>query len=181
MNKAWKALLFTLAVAAPAVGQIKEKEQQIEEAVLPLPEALRADAKVIRYDADAKHSVLREGTNGWICVTDDPTEGFTVGCHHESFHSFRQRRRELLADGKSRDEMRSIRAAEVESGKLKIPDYTLHFYLMGGRRETALPLTVVSVPFATKESTGLGTEPDNYRPWLMRAGTVDAHIMLPGR
>jgi len=123
LNKAWKALLFTLAVAAPAVGQIKEKEQQIEEAVLPLPEALRADAKVIRYDADAKHSVLREGTNGWICVTDDPTEGFTVGCHHESFHSFRQRRRELLADGKSRDEMRSIRAAEVKSEDWNTPTW----------------------------------------------------------
>ena len=181
MSKACKALLFTLAVAAPAVGQIKEKEQQIEEAVLPLPEALRADAKVIKYDADARHSVLRDGTNGWICVTDDPTEGFMVGCEYETFHPFWQRRRELYAEGKSRDEILPIRAAEVKSGKLNIPDYSLSFNLMGVRRETALPLTVVRVPFATKESTGLGTERDAYRPWLMRAGTVSAHIMFPGQ
>ena len=179
MRTNWEALIVALVIAVPAAGQ--SKEEQIAEAVLPLPEALRAGAKVIAYEADAKHSVLREGANGWICFPDEPTEGYRVGCYHEGLHPFVQRGRELSAEGKSGDESRSIRAAEVKSGKLKIPDYSLSFNLMGGQREMALPLTVVRVPFATKESTGLGTERDAYRPWLMRAGTVSAHIMFPGQ
>jgi hypothetical protein len=38
----------------------------------------------------------------------------------------------------------------------------------------------VHLPYATSESTGFSTEPDNYRPWLMDAGTPNAHVMMPG-
>ena len=173
LSRTWKALLFilVLVVAAPAIGQVKEKRQQIAEAVLPLPESLRADATVVEFDADAKYSILREGTNDWICRADEPTDGFSVACYHKNLFPLIQRFLELSAQATDRNEILATIAAEMKSGKLKTPDSSLAFVLRGPNRRTALPLTNVWIPFATAASTGLPTEPDPHRPWLMNAGT----------
>ena len=72
-------LMLSVVVAAQSV------EQQISDAVLPLPEGLRAGARVIALGADTKQSVLREGTNDWVCEADEPTEGFEVSCYYKNF------------------------------------------------------------------------------------------------
>ena len=87
----------------------------------------------------------------------------------------------MAVKGKAGDERRSILAEEFEAGKLEVPDYAVVFILRGQSREAALPLTLVWTAFATEQSTGLPTEPDSYRPWLMNAGTIGAHIMFPGK
>lgn len=165
-------------IAVPTLSQ--NSEQQIEEATLPLPQALRAGATVIALGPGSGRSVLRRGTNQWICVSDEPTTGFRVWCYHQGLDAYFRRSRELAAQGKDREARFAVLAAEVKAGKLDIPYGALLFNLAGARRSTALPPTEVRVPFATAESTGLPTEPDSHRPWLMRAGTVEAHIMFPG-
>ena len=171
---------LTILLLPGAVGA-QSVEQQIAEAVLPLPEGLRAGARVITVEADAKHSVLREGTNDWVCETDEPTEGFSVSCFRQNFYPLRQRNRELRGQGMAATERLATVAAEIKSGKLKVADYSMSFHLDGINRRRALPLANVRIPFATPESTGLLTEPDDHRPWLMGAGTASAHIMLPGQ
>lgn len=178
MSRNWKALILTLVIAAPTASQ--SKEDHIAEAVLPLPEALRSHAKVIRYEAGAERSILHEGTNDWICMTDDPSPGILLQCYHSSLDGFFHRNRELRAQGKSREERQSIREQEFKSGKLEMPDQAVVFALIGNSLDNALPITTVWIPFATAESTGLPTERDNHRPWLMNAGTIGAHIMFPG-
>ncbi len=73
-----------------------------------------------------------------------------------------------------------VLGSEVKSGRLKMPEMAIRYTLRGSTVEGALSLAAIHVPFATAESTGLSTEPDNHRPWLMMESTVMAHIMLPG-
>ena len=65
--------------------------------------------------------------------------------------------------------------------KIEIPVAgTARYFLIGGGQDVLFPLMVISLPDATGESTGLPTEPNAYRPWLMHAGTPGAHIMIHG-
>jgi len=70
---------------------------------------------------------------------------------------------------------------EIKSGKLEWPDVAVNYNLRGPGLDNALLNTVVFVPFATGESIGISEERDFERPWLMNAGTVFAHIMIPGQ
>ena len=155
-------------------------EQQIREAIAPLPTSLQAGATVVLVPEPGKRTVLREGTNGMICHADIPAPGFFVSCHPKVSDALNARFAELFAAGKSEGEMRDTLSAEVKEGKLQVEAGWAGYSLMGMFRKNAVSLSFVYVPNATTESTGLSTEVDHYRPWLMWAGTPLAHIMLPG-
>ena len=125
--------------------------------------------------------MLREGTNEWICEADTSAPNIFVRCLHASLEPFRDRDRELAAEGRTADEIRQILEAEMESGALEMPDHAMEFLMEGSIIEHAMPWTIVRIPFATQESTGLPTEPSPYHPWLMRPGEGNAHIMFPGK
>ena len=70
----WRLLAFTISfLLSVGLAQASEVnvEQLIEEALLALPDDLRIDAAVIKFE-NGKQIVLREGTNGIICRADDP-------------------------------------------------------------------------------------------------------------
>ena len=169
---------------------IDTPEAYLATAVLAAPEASRAGAKVIGYNAAGELVTLREGTNEFICLADDPgKEGFNAACYHESLEPFMARGRELRAEGKSNQEIDALREQEVASGQLTMGDTgsTLHVYSGPGARYD--PATgevagasyryVVYMPFATAASTGLPESPiaPNH-PWIMDPGTYRAHIMI---
>ncbi len=168
-----------VAVVGIAHAQERSVEQQIAEALMPLPDDLQAGATVIRYDSVGNKFVLREGTNHMVCSADSPSKGFSVRCYPKTLQGFRDKLEEL-ADV-SEDEFRDIVSAEITQGKLRVPDRAVSYAIRGAELENALPLTVVYLPGATAESTGLTTTPSHYRPWLMFAGTPAAHIMIPGK
>ena len=73
---------------------------------------------------------------------------------------------------------------------MKLPKYGA-LYSLTGKKEGwdpvkrtasgAMPLSVVYIPFATAEETGLSAQPKRAgEPWLMFSGTPKAHIMLMG-
>ena len=77
--------------------------------------------------------------------------------------------------------MRDRVSAEIRDGTLPAhPAGVAEYILEGLDAQRALPIMVVFVPGATSESTGLSSEPDSYRPWLMWPGTPVAHIMMAG-
>ena len=165
-------------------------EEQIATALLAAPEDARANAKVYGYDASGEWMTLREGSNEFICIADNPNqEGFQAVCYHSSLEPMMARGRELVAEGKSRDEKEEIRAAEAKSGKLALPESpaALHIYFgknayynrESGLIENAKYRYVVYTPYATKESTGLPLAPNApHHPWLMFPGKYNAHIMI---
>ncbi|MFN8580931.1 MAG: hypothetical protein U0163_08165 [Gemmatimonadaceae bacterium] len=181
------ALTFTVS---PLHGQsAPASDVQIAGAVTPLPVSMRASATVLGYDASMKLVSLRKGTNGMICLADDPRQkGFHPACYHESMEPFMARGRELRAQGVKNDQVDTVRFAEVKSGKIKMPTQPASLYQIfapegafnasTGAVTGGDALFVVYIPFATEQSTGLSAKPQKSGPWLMFPGTPKAHIML---
>ncbi len=98
------------------------------------------------------------------------------------------RGRALRARGIARDAVDSVRYAEVNAGKLKMPPHPAALYSLTGPAGSfdastgtisgAEPLYVVYIPFATETSTGLSARPREGIPWIMFPGTPKAHIMF---
>ena len=126
--------------------------------------------------------MLRAGTNGMYCHADDPeVAGIAVWCYPASHDAYARRWYELAATGKPRAEVDAEITAEIEAGELEWPDVAVNYNLRGGSLDTAVPLTVVYVPFATGDKIGVTEERHFNRPWLMYPGTAFAHIMIPGQ
>lgn len=180
---------LALVQASGAQAPLMAKEEQVTAAVLPLPAAQRAGARVLGYETRGKLGVLREG-KGMVCLAPDPDRAeFHVACYHESMEAFMARGRELRAGGTVGTQVDTVRFREVKAGTLKMPAGPAALYsLTGGTfdsKANAAPgarhLYVVYVPFATGASTGLPERPVGTQPWIMFPGTPKAHIMFtPG-
>lgn len=183
-------LVPILMMSAVATAQLPDAQAQIDIAVQVLPEAKRADATVLGYNENQAVITLREGTNEFTCLTDNPfKEGFNAACYHNSLNAFMQRGRELRAEGKTTTEIFSIREEEAKAGKLQMPEKPATLYVLYGKEAAYNPQTrivehaqsrwVVYIPWATPESSGLPTGPMvDGGPWIMFPSTHAAHIMI---
>lgn len=172
-----------------ATPQETRDVQRVAEAVSALPEAMRAEAEV-RLFKNGELVTVRSGSNGLICLGDDPDdERWHVACYHVSLEPFMARGRQLRAQGiTERAAIDSIRSAEIDSGKLEFPAGPVALYSLTGEKgsfdsvtgaaEGAAALYVLYVPFATEASTGVSTVPSRARPWLMAPGKPWAHVMI---
>lgn len=191
--------IHSLAIAAVAASQslsaqapvIPPATEQIAAAILPLPNDLRAGAKVLGYKTGTKLELLRDGKNGMTCLAlYVHRRDFHVACYHDGLEPFMARGRELREQGVTGDQVDTARFAEIKSGKLKMPPHGSLYSLTGpktawdaaaGKVTGARPLTVLYMPFATPESTGLSAAPTTTgTPWLMLPGTAKAHVMMVG-
>lgn len=173
-----------------AQTEIPSAEKQIMAAVSPAPAEKRDEATVLGYNDSGELVTLREGTNELICIADDPSvDRFHVACYLKEMEPFMIRGRELRAEGLSRDEVMATRKREIESGDIPWPDKPMALYSLSGSEngydytsdqlQSASPLYVVYVPYATQESTGIATSPGSEgAPWLMNPGEPWAHIMI---
>ncbi len=152
-----------------------------EQAVLALPDTMRAGATVVRFE-DGQQIVLKRGDNGMFCRADDPERsGIDIWCYHESHDAYARRWFELAAGGMTSDKVNEQIVAEIEADKLEWPPLAVNYNLRGPSIDTALPLTVIYMPYATGDSIGI-TEARHFdRPWLMYPGTPFAHVMIPGQ
>jgi hypothetical protein len=171
-------------------NQILTVDQQIASAIIAAPEQARNTAMVYGYDTDGNLIVLREGTDNFICIADNPKrDGFEVVAYHTSLEPYMARGRELNNEGKSRQEKEQVRSSEAKDGSLKMPENpaTLHIYFgkdgyfntETNKIENAKYRYVVYIPYATQESTGLTLSPNETgHPWLMFPSKYNAHIMI---
>lgn len=184
-----KKLLSLLMIFASfqAMSQTQpSKEIQIKMAVLAAPEDQRANATVYAYDG----TLLRKGTNQTVCLGDDPTrDGLSVSSYHISAQPFMARGWNLRKEGKNADEIFKAREAESKAGKLKLPESGSVLNVLTaeekdinwatGEAKNTYTRSVVYIPWATAESTGLPLKPAGPGlPWIMDPGTHRAHIMI---
>ena len=173
--------VLSLFFSAFAIADEPTQQQLIDEAVLPLPESLRDDASVIRFEG-GRQVILKQGTNGMFCRADDPNSpGIALWCYPRAHDAYARRWYELAAEGNSASEVDDIIAAEIKAGDLEWPTGIVNYNLRGPDLDNAVPVTVVFMPFATGTGMGLPEERDFHRPWLMYAGTAFAHVMIPGQ
>lgn len=170
-------------------SQVPSSEIQMKIAVMAAPDEMRDGAKIYGYSSSGEFIELRKGSNTMVCLSDDPSQkGFNVACYFKDLDDFMARGRALKKEGKNFKEIFDIREEEVKAGKLKIPQNSSLFVLSGPdevfNRETgevtgANLRSVVYIPFATSESTGLPMKPAAPgMPWIMDPGTHRAHIMI---
>ncbi len=181
---------FVFSFSAFSQSKILPKNIQIKTAVLAAPDMYREGATVLGYNEEGKLVTLREGTNGMVCLADDPNkEGINVACYGAELEPFMARGRALAAEGKSNEEKREARKNEIDNGTLKMPTEPSMTYILGGEEKDYNPETgelqnskiryVIYKPYMTGESTGLPTKPQAPgMPWLMDAGTHRSHIMI---
>ncbi|HJN44905.1 MAG: hypothetical protein QF786_14570 [Vicinamibacterales bacterium] len=158
----------------------------IAQAVLPLPEDLRDGATVYTYDpSTGERIVLRQGTNYVECQPRNPETLFTR-CRHTVTGPRRDLQAKLRAEGKSAEEIQAAVAAALEAGTIQNAPFGTVSYRLYGNDDRIRYLWTMSVPGATAESIGVSTEGQRDSslrgeglPWLMRAGTPAAHIMIP--
>ena len=168
---------------------IDTDEALIATALMAAPAESRSTCKVIGYNMAGEFVTLREGDNEFIVLADNPNQdGFNAACYHKGLEPFMARGRALREEGKTGQEIFTIREAEMKSGQIKItPGSTLHIYFgektmydpESSKVEGAQLRYVVYLPWATSESTGLPKTPmaPNH-PWIMNPGTHRAHIMI---
>ena len=184
-----KKLLSLLMIFAffQAMSQTQpSKDIQIKLAVLAAPEDQRANATVYAVDG----TLLRKGTNQTICLADDPTrEGLSVSCYHSSAQPFMERGWALRKEGKNAQQIFDTREAEAKAKKLQLPDQGSLLNALTadekdvnwttGEANNTYTRSVVYIPWATAESTGLPLKPAGPGlPWIMDPGTHRAHIMI---
>lgn len=186
----FQIITFCLFSAMALSAQTPSQEIQIKTALLAAPEEDRAGAMVYGYNEKNEFIILRKGTNEMVCLADDPTQnGLNVSCYHKDLDAFMERGRVLKKDGKTTQEIFTIREDEVKAGKLKMPKNPASLFVYSADEDKYNKTTgeitngylryVIYIPYATAESTGLPLKPDVAgMPWLMDPGTHRAHIMI---
>ena len=173
--------VLRVAAQAPAAARVAG-------ALAAAPDSMRPGATVLAWE-DGKTRVLRQGSNGLVCIADEPGNArFETACYHESLEPFMARGRELKAQKKTRAEVDSIRLADIKAKRYAFPSTPVALYNLAGPADSldaeGVPLKpmrwyVVYTPYATPKSTGLSLMPDGTgRPWLMYPGKPWAHIMI---
>ena len=160
-------------------------DDPVAQAVLPLPQDLRAGATVVAYDeATGERRVLRQGTNMIECQPRR-ADGFTR-CYHKSTAPRRDLTAKLQAEGKSDEEVQAALAAALEAGTIEPTRFGSLAYRLYEEDDRIKLLWVMSLPNAKAEDLGISTQSqrDNTlagrgMPWMMREGTPQAHLMIP--
>jgi hypothetical protein len=173
-----------LITSPPALAASVDDE--IAQALLPLPEDLRAGATVVKYDpATGARIVLRPGTNAIECEPMNPDTGF-IRCYNKVTVPRHEFEAKLRAQKKTDDEVRGAVAAAIKDGTLKVPPFGTMAYRLTFKEGVIKNLWIMSVPYATSESIGVSTVSQRDAamqgkgiPWLMLAGTPGAHVMIP--
>lgn len=182
--------IICIVLAQASAQTVPSAEVQIKTALLAAAEESREKAMVYGYSPKGEFIVLRKGENELVCLADDPAQpGLNVSCYHKSLEPFMSRGRELKKEGKSFDDIFNIREAEVKSGKLQMNKQPANLVVYSAPAEKynaetgdvkdGYSRSVVYIPYATAESTGLPAKPTTPgMPWIMNPGTHRAHIMI---
>lgn len=174
-----KAAIAIVAIGlAAAIATAQDDTQaKIENAMSAAPTAIAEEATILdwEFDADGQLVVLREGTNGWTCLPDDPgTSTNDPGC----------------LDAETMGFLYAFVAREAPD--VTVPGFGYH--LQGcevlsnsdpGATEPAADHWASSAPYmmivlpATVDLSGFSTDEHSKGPFVMWAGTPYQHLMVP--
>jgi hypothetical protein len=172
------------APAAPPPLEPGASQADVDKAVLAVPEALRAQATVIKFKPDFTYTTLRKGTNSIVCWDKSGFPGqqpFSVECTTTDKNLPRAAQNmKFEAETDRAKRQAALDAAEKDGTRAKPEFGSVWYHLMGADQATARTHFTIAVPGATTATLGL---PDNGRGggvWIMNAGTSTAHLMTPG-
>ncbi len=175
------ALLGLIAMTS-ASAQVSD--EMIANAVLPLPESMRAEAGVFTYDDTGVRQGLRQGSNAVECKVKDK-KGHTW-CYPKNTAARRDFSAKLAATGLEGDELRAAEAKAEAAGTIDPIAPGSIMYRMDENENGIQLLWAVMLPNLTAADLGISTAgrfksavAGKGTPWMMREGTSSAHLMIP--
>ena len=166
-------LVLPAALAAQAPDAAGDRAALIRSALSAGPESVTADATVAALDG----TILREGSNGWVCMPDDPARpGDSPMCLDAAWREFfdaymNQREPDFAGVGFAYMLQGDFPVSNVDPFATG-PTADNQWIEDGGPHI----MMIVSDP---AQMEGIPTDPDNGGPWVMWKGTPYAHVMIP--
>jgi len=175
------AVVFCLGLTATANAQKKQDPSsasaaKIASARSAAPAAISANATIAEMTADGKMTTLVKGTNGWLCLPDDPhSPGADPMCADKVWQQW--------FEGYSTHKpptVTQIGIAYMLAGgsDASNTDPFAEKPAAGQSWITTPPHTMVLLP-DTKQLDSYSTTPSTSTPYVMWKGTPYAHLMVP--
>lgn len=168
-----------LAALCPSISLAQSKAEKIANALAAAPASIAANAGVMDIPGkDGKMATLREGSNGWICITSHPKSKYVKSdamCVDPTWMSFAgammsQKTPDVKQVGYSY--MLSANGWESNTdGSAKAPTADNQWHHVG-------PHVMMVYP-DSKMLDGIPTRPSKNGAYVMYAGTPYAHVMFP--
>jgi hypothetical protein len=188
MKRAVLVVLGSLAMTAGVLAQREGAPAQptdpaLEGALAAAPRQMKDGATVIKWKPDYTYDTLRKGTNRLVCFESSGMPGqqpFSSECTSIANLDRVAQNLKFEAEPDRAKKQAAIEAMEKSGARAKPEFGSVWYHVRGPNREQARPHTTIAVPGATAQSMGL---PDNNKQggvWIMDAGTMTAHLMIPG-
>lgn len=159
-----------------ATADLGTVEGRIASAMAAAPQEIASGATIVEVGADGALAELRAGTNGWLCMPDNPnTPGPDPMCADQAWQQWF--------------------GAYMERSAPQISQVGTAYMLAGGADASnsdpfaAGPAAgqqwiisgphIMTLPVDPAQLAGYPTEPGPGRPYVMWAGTPYAHLMVP--
>jgi hypothetical protein len=174
--------LILAGVLSVSYGALAQQQADVDKALLAAPPGLKDQATVVKWKSDFTYDTLRKGTNRLVCfdLSGFPMEQpFSVEC--TSIGNLDRKAQNLKAEATG-DRTKSeamLDAMEKNGTRLKAEYGSVWYELGGPDQQSARGHRMIAVPGATSPSTGLPDNPKLGGAWIMNAGTLKAHIMIP--
>jgi hypothetical protein len=171
MRSLFAAVIGMILLHAPLAGQ--DREALIRNALSAAPSSVAEHATVM----DFEHKVLRPGTNGWVCMPDDPAvPNNSPMCLDEPWleliDAWINRRQPVI---------RTIGIGYMLQGDLPVSN--VDPFATGPTPDNQwLPDGVPHIMMVVPDPgilDALPTDSHNGGPWVMWKGTPYAHLMIP--
>ena len=168
-----RILLTTFLAAMLSSGAAVAGSDEIKSAMSAGPETLSGKATIM----DWQGKVIREGTNGWTCLPDNPgTEGTDPWCINDAWSDFL----EALVARKD-PSYTTVGVAYMLAGDTPVSNtdpFATEFTNDADWVKDLGAHLMVLVP-GEGSLKGYSTDPKNGGPWIMWPGTPYEHLMIP--
>ena len=194
-----RIILIIVGILAVSTGALAERQggrgapppplapgasqADVDKALLAAPPGLRDQATVIKWKPDFTYDTLRKGTNRLVCfdLSGFPLEQpFSVECTSIANLERKAQNLKFEAAGDRAKVQAMVAAAEKDGTRVKPEFGSVWYEVFGASQEQRRGHITIAVPGATPESIGLPDNPRQGGAWIMNAGTLTAHIMVPG-
>ena len=146
-------------------------EADIASAMSAAPDSLAANATIQSWDG----TVLREGTNSWVCLPDTPNNGgVDPWCVDASWLNLLN----ALTNGKD-PTYDKVGIAYMLAGDRPVSNITPAGTKADGDWVEGLKAHLMLLVPDHSMFDNISTDPNNGGPWIMWPGTPYAHIMVP--
>lgn len=162
---------------AQASANQSHPSDPIESAMAAAPAAVAGGATIVQAGADGSMTTLRQGTNGWTCMPDNPaTPGADPMCGDANAMQWAQAWMSKQTPAAETPGFMYMLAGGTDASNT---DPYAQAPTEGGDWVTTGPHVMVVGSSAILKGYPSGPNPDTKVPYVMWAGTPYAHLMIP--